>query len=285
MRVFCAYFTSRLASLSILVLIALHAHASTTLESSSNIPAPLQEVGFDQNLDQQVPLDLSFKDETGKAVRLSDYLGKRPAILVLAYYECPHLCTLVLNGVAKSALQIGLKLGGDYSVITVSINPKETPQLATAKKASYMRLLGKDADPKGWHFLTGTQDSISRLAKAVGFRYKYESESGQYAHASGIMVMTPKGKLSHYFFGIEFPARDLRLALVAASNGKIGSAVDQLLLFCCDYDPVTGKYDLVINRMVKVVCLGVAGLLVLYILVMFWTERWRSRAQLEKAGA
>jgi protein SCO1/2 len=215
------------------------------------LPKQLEGIGIDQRLHEQVPIDLPFVDETGKPVMLSNYLGKKPAILVLAYYECPRLCTLVLNGVGEALSKVNLEMGKDYQVITVSINPKDGPKLASAKKASYVAHFGH-GNGEGWHFLTGTQESISKLAEAVGFHYRYDPKEEQFLHASAIMVLTPGGKLSHYFYGIVYPPRDVRLALVDASEGKIGTAGDKFLLFCCSIDLSTGKYSASIWRIVQV---------------------------------
>jgi protein SCO1/2 len=224
-------------------------HAEVT--GPDALPKSLEGIGIDQLLNEQVPTGLPFVDETGKRVLLSDYLGKKPAILVLAYYECPKLCTLVLNGVGDALSKANLEMGKDYEVITVSINPKDDPKLAAAKKTSYVAHFGH-GNGDGWHFLTGTQDSISKLAAAVGFHYRYDPKEEQFIHASGIMVLTPGGKLSHYFYGIVYPPRDVRLALVEASEGKIGTAGDKFLLFCCSIDLSTGKYTASIWRIVQV---------------------------------
>lgn len=235
------------------LLISLLAFLGTPLAPASDLnpPAQLQGIGIDQNLGAQVPLNLPFRDETGKTVTLSDYLGKKPAILVLAYYDCPRLCTFVLNSVGKALTEMSIKLGADYQVITVSINPKEGPKLATLKKASYVDHYVKGLGG-GWHFLTGSQDSITKLADAVGYHYKYNPKTDQFDHATDIMVLTPEGKLSHYFMGITYSARDLRLALVQASHGKIGNPVDKFLLFCCSVDLTTGKYTASIWKLMQV---------------------------------
>ena len=171
-------------------------------------------------MNEQIPLDLNFRDETGKTVRLREYFGEKPVILVLAYYECPMLCTQVLNGLTRSLQGMTLDVGKQFNVVTVSINPRETPELAFAKKRIYAGIYGRPLAEQGWHFLTGDQPSIQELARAVGFRYAFDPESGQYAHASGIMVLTPEGRLSRYFYGIQYHSRDLRLSLVEASAGK-----------------------------------------------------------------
>jgi protein SCO1/2 len=223
-------------------------------------PELLKEVGIDQKLNDTVPLSLTFRDEHGKTVELAQYFGSKPVILSLVYYSCPMLCTQVLNGLDRSLKNIPMALGTDFSVVTVSIDPTERPVLAAAKQELYTGMYGRPGAAKGWHFLTGDQPQIKRLADAVGFRYAYDADSHQYAHASAIMVLTPEGKISRYFYGITYPERDLRLGLVDASEGKIGSPVDAVLLFCYHYDPHTGKYGLLISRVIQLA----GGLTVLF---------------------
>jgi protein SCO1 len=214
-------------------------------------PELLKEVGIDQKLNDSVPLDLMFRDERGNAVELAKYFGSKPVILTLVYYDCPMLCTQVLNGLDRSLKGIPLDLGSDFNVVTVSIDPTEKPVLAEAKQAVYTGMYGRPGAKEGWHFLTGNEPEIKQLANAVGFRYAYDADSKQYAHASAIMILTPEGKISRYLYGIQYPERDLRLGLVDASEGKIGSPVDQILLFCYHYDPQTGKYGLFVSRLIK----------------------------------
>lgn len=215
-------------------------------------PAILRNVGIDQKLNQQVPLDIPFRDESGNLVHLGDYFGQRPVILSLVYYECPMLCTTSLNGLEQSLKQIKFDLGKHYDVVTVSFDPTEKPSLATAKKAVYVGLYGRPGAAQGWHFLTGDEESIQRLTQAVGFRYSYDPTIKQFIHATGVIVLTPQGKVARYFYGILYPAGNLRLALVEASQGKIGNPVDEVLLYCCEYDPMTGKYSLIISRVLKI---------------------------------
>jgi protein SCO1/2 len=238
-------------------------------------PALLRDVGIDQKLNAQIPLDLGFRDETGRAVRLRDYFDGRPVILTLVYYECPMLCTQVLNGLVRSLQNISLEAGREFQIVTVSINPRETPQLAAAKKRIYTGIYGRPAAAGGWRFLTGEEQAIRQLARAAGFRYAYDPESGQFAHASGIMVLTPGGRLSRYLYGIQYPSRDLRLSLVEASAGRIGSPVDQILLFCYHYDPAAGKYGFAILNIVR--ALGLATVAAVAGLV--WTLLRRERAR------
>ncbi len=215
------------------------------------MPALLQDIGLDQKLNEQLPLALAFKDEQGRDVTLGSYFGSRPVILVLAYYECPMLCTQVLNGLVSALGTLNFTVGREFDVVTVSFDPGETPELARGKKAAYVERYKRPGSESGWHFLTGTQHSITQLTRAVGFRYAYNAEADQYAHASGIMVVTPEGRLSHYFYGIEYGPRDLRLALIDAADRRIGSPVDQLLLACFHYDPKSGKYSFAIMRFVQ----------------------------------
>jgi protein SCO1 len=232
-------------------------------------PSLLKEVGIDQKLNQPIPLDLVFHDEHGKPVRLGEYFGQKPVILSLVYYNCPMLCTQVLNGLESSLKLIPMDVGKQFNMVTVSIDPTERPVLAEAKQALYTGLYGRPGAAEGWHFLTGDEQQIRQLANALGFRYAYDPDSKQFAHASAIMLLTPEGKISRYFYGIQFPSRDLRLGLVEASEGKIGTPVDQVLLFCYHYDPSTGKYGLLISRLIQtagaVTVLAIATLiLVLY---------------------
>jgi protein SCO1/2 len=214
-------------------------------------PELLKEVGVDQKLNDSVPLGLTFRDEHGRTVELAQFFGSKPVILSLVYYNCPMLCTQVLNGLDRSLQLIPMEIGKDFNVVTVSIDPTERPVLAEAKQAMYAGMYGRPGAVQGWHFLTGDLPQIKQLADSVGFRYAYDPDSKQYAHASAIMLLTPDGKISRYFYGITYPARDLRLGLDEASQGRIGSPVDQVLLFCYHYDPHTGKYGLIVSRVLQ----------------------------------
>jgi protein SCO1 len=237
-----------------------------SLRAEVTLPTVLQKVGFDQKLDSQVPLDLQFIDETGQPVALGDYFSGKPVILVLAYYRCPMLCTLVLNGLVRGLVDVPFDAGNEFQAVVLSIDCRETPQLAAEKKRTYVDRYGRDGAAAGWHFLTGQQPSIDALAEAVGFRYAYDARRDEFAHASGIMILTPQGKISRYFYDVKFPPRDLRLGLVEASQSKIGSPIDQILLFCFHYDPSEGKYGATIMSLVRVggvlTMLAVAGLLI-----------------------
>jgi protein SCO1/2 len=231
-------------------------------DNSKILPPLLQGIGIDQRLNEQVPLDLQFRDEAGQTVTLGDYFGKKPVILSLVYFGCPMLCTMAENGLLHSLQEVKFSVGDQFEVLTVSFDPNDNAELAAAKKAVYVGLYGRKGADRGWHFLTGDEASIQQLTRAVGFRYKYDAQAKQYVHATGIMVLTPKGKIARYFYGIYYPSRDLRLGLVEASANKIGSPVDEVLLFCCRYDPATGKYGVIISRLLQmaglitVLCIG-----------------------------
>ena len=233
----------------------------------------LDQIGLDQNLDAQIPLDLTFTDSKGRTVAIGDFLGDRPALLTLVYYECPMLCTQILNGLTRSLRMVSFDVGKEFDVITVSIDPGETPSLAAVKKEEYVKRYGRAGADRGWHFLTGRQDQIERLAQAVGFRYQYDPETGLYLHASGIMVLTPEGKLARYFYGVDYSPKDVRLGLIEASQNKIGSVVDQLLLLCYQYDPATGKYGLVIMNSIRIAAGLTVATMVGFILLMLRRER------------
>lgn len=259
----------RLLTLCLLLVIGASAQDRT--------PQGLKGVGIDQKLNGQVPLDLTFRDEAGQTVRLGDYFGRRPVVLTLVYYECPMMCTLVLNGLVHTMREIPFTAGDQFDVVTVSFNPRETPALAAAKKRAYLKSYGRAGAEKGWHFLTGDEASIQALTEAAGFRYVYDPATRQYAHSTAIMVLTPEGRLSRYFYGLEYPPRDLRLSLVEASGNKIGSPVDQLLLFCFHYDPVVGKYGLAIMNAMRAAGVATALALGLLMFFMFRRERRASR--------
>lgn len=221
-------------------------------DAAAERPGLLSKIRVDQKLNTQVPLDLPFVDESGRAVRLGDYFGERPVILALVYYECPMLCTQVLNGLVTALGVMNFEPGREFEVVAVSFNHREGPGLASQKKAAYMERYGRPHTAGGWHFLTGSEESIARLADAVGFRYEYDEAIKQYAHGAAIEVLTPKGVISKYFYGIEYSARDIRLGLIEASEERIGTAIDDILLFCYHYDPATGQYGAAVLRLVRV---------------------------------
>jgi len=222
-------------------------YANTT----ATVPDAVSKAGFEQKLNSQIPLDLIFKNEAGEEVRLGDYFGKKPVLINLVYFNCPMLCTVVLNGLTETMKDISFTPGNEYEVVTVSFNHLETPDLAAKKKASYLELLEKPEAEKGWHFLTGSEENIKKLTDAVGFTFAWDAEREEYAHASGIIVSTPEGLLSHYFYGVMYQPRDVRLALVEASKGNIGSPVDKMMLFCYKYDSATGTYSAAIMKLLQ----------------------------------
>jgi len=252
----------------------------------SGLPSVLKEVGIDQKLNQPLPGDAVFKDETGNEVRLASYFGKRPIVLALVYYDCPMLCTQVLNGMVGSFKTLSLKPGEDFDVISISFDPRETPALAAAKKNLYVNNLPeskRSGATAGWHVLTGNEENIKRVTEAVGFRYRFDQSTNQFAHASAIYVVTPEGKLSHYFYGIEYAPRDLRLGLVEASQNKIGTAVDQLMLYCFHYDPEKGQYGWIVMNIIRLG--GVITLIGIGVLLLVLRKRNSARVRLHAGGA
>jgi protein SCO1 len=233
----------------------------------------LQKVAFTQRLDNQVPLSLEFHNEAGQLVPLSTYFGKKPVLLNLVYFNCPMLCTEVLNGIVRTLRSIPLKVGKDFTVVTVSFDPRETPALAKEKKAAYLDRYGHPENGQGWAFLTGNEPEIKALADSVGFSYTYDTVSQQFAHASGIVILTPLGKVARYFFGVEYPSQDVRLSLVEAAGGKIGSPVDQLLLYCYHYDPATGRYGLLIMRVLRIAAACTAACVAAMVFIMLKQEK------------
>lgn len=237
-------------------------------KSSGGLPPMLVNVGFEPPLNGQIPLDVAFRDETGKDVRLASYFRQnRPVLLALVYYGCPMLCNQVEQGVVGSLKMLSFSAGREYDVVFVSFDPRETPDMAAQKKQAALTHYGRPETVTGWHFLTGSKESIEALTKAANFRYSFDSKSGIFAHASGIMLLTPQGRISRYFYGVEFPSRDVRLGLIDASAGKIGSPIDHLLLYCFQYDPSAARYSATILRVVRlggiatIIALG-AGILI-----------------------
>src|SRR5438477_1759611 len=222
-------------------------------------PPGLKNVGIQQNLNQQIPADLAFTDDLGRSVHLGDYFGKKPLILNLVYYNCPMLCGEVLSGLENSLRMMSFDVGKEFDVITVSFDPTETPEMAAKKKGDFLRRYKRAGAEQGWHFLVGPKISVDALTKAAGFQYQYDEKTKQFAHAAAILILTPQGKIAQYYYGIEFPPKDLRLGLVEAGAGKIGNVVDQLLLYCYHYDPEQGKYSATILRVLRLA--GVATML------------------------
>jgi protein SCO1/2 len=226
------------------------------LESRAGLPASamppvLRDVSFEQRLNQRLPLNLPFRDDAGRRVKLGDYFGEKPVILAFAYYSCPMLCTQVLGGLASSLKVVTFGAGVEFAVVVVGFDPSETPEQAAAKKRWMLSEYGRPETAAGWHFLTGDDASIRALTEAVGFSYTFDETSAQFAHPAGITVATPDGRMARYLFGIEYSPRDLRLALVEASANRIGTAVDQLLLYCYEYNPSSGKYGLIAMRLIR----------------------------------
>jgi protein SCO1/2 len=275
---------SLVAPLAAVVLVATSSVASAQFSAPIDVPPPgpaaserlpiLKDAGLDQRLDAQVPLDAVFVDDHGRDVKLGDYFHGKPVVLVLAYYDCPMLCTEVLNGAVSSLQTLSLDAGKDFEFVVVSFNPGETPAEARAKKAGYLPRYGRPGGDTGFHFLTGRPEAISRLTAAIGFKYAYDSRIDQYAHPAVITILTPAGKISRYLLGIDYPPSDLRLAMVEAASGKIGTAVDKFLLYCYHYDPESGRYGLAILNIVRA-----GGLLTLAILGWFMLTALRRDRQ------
>jgi len=241
--------------------------------AASQKPEILKNVGIDQKIGQQLPLDLTFKNEVGREVRLGEFFTGRPVVLALAYYDCPMLCTQVLNGMTAALKTLSFDAGRDFEVVVVSIDPRDNFQIAAHKKASYVEHYGRPQTAAGWHFLTGAETSIKPLADALGFRYAYDTNIKQYAHGAAIYVATPKGVISRYLLGIDFAPRDLRLALVEASNNVLGSVVDQVLLLCYHYDPATGKYGAATLNAVRIGFVATVGAFLVFLFVSLREER------------
>jgi protein SCO1/2 len=232
-------------------------------------PPGLKHVGIEQHLNEQIPPNLAFRDETGNTVHLSDFFGKRPLILNLVYYQCTMLCGEVMNGLASALRVVKFEPGKDFDVLTVSFNPKETPEMAVKKKKEVLERYGRPGAEQGWHFLTGPQESIDELTKAAGFQYEYDPKSDQFAHSTAIMILTTDGKISQYYYGVEYAPKDLRLGLIQASQDKIGNVVDEVLLYCYHYDPDTGKYGAIVSRVLKLAAGATILVLGTFLIVMF----------------
>jgi protein SCO1/2 len=279
--------TKRWASAAALVMLAATSAMAQFLSEPSvkgALPPGLSKVGIDQRLNEQVPLDLHFQDEQGRTVRLGDYFHNgRPVIISLVYYNCPMLCGEVLNGMSTAFKVLKFTPGKEYEVVTLSIDPREKPELAAAKKRSYIEHLDRPGAEAGWHFLTGEQPQIDALADAIGWHYQYDPKIDQFAHAAGIVLVTPLGRISQYYYGVEFSARDMRLGIIEASGNRIGSLADQVLLYCYHYDPRTGKYGAVIYNVVRLA--GAATVLILgsFLFIMFRREATRRKLETGRA--
>jgi protein SCO1 len=241
--------------------------------SASTMPAALREIGFDQNIGQQLPLDAEVVDESGRSVPIGGYFRARPVVLVFAYYSCPMLCSQVVNGLASSVGVLSLQPGRDFDVVVVSFDPRDTPEAAVGKKAQYLERYTNNGAAAASHFLTASQASIDRLTKAAGFRYTWDAQTQQFAHPTGIIVTTPDARMARYLFGIEYGPRDLRFALVEASAGKVGSVADALLLYCYHYDPMTGRYGVAVMRTLRIAGASTALALATFVVVMVRREK------------
>jgi protein SCO1/2 len=272
----------RSSTMGLILLLALGSILGAASRASAQPGGALKEVGFDQNLNAQVPLTTKFLDENGRAVQLADFFGKRPVILVMGYSNCPLLCSQVLGEVTRSLKPLDFSIGKDFDVVTVSINPKETPEQADSLRRNYLKRYNRPGSESGWHALTGAESSIQALARAVGFRYTYSPKLNLYAHASGFVLLTPAGRISRYFYGVDYPARELKDALIAAKASRIGSPIDRFLLYCYDFDPATGKYTLAIMTVIRV--LGVATALALGTFMFAMVRRDRRMARATKGS-
>ena len=254
------------------------AGAHTGKEPYLKDEAFLKQIGFDQKLGAQLPLDATFTDETGRAVRLGDYFGKKPVIMLITYFNCTMLCPLLLDGLVRSLRPVSFDIGKQFTVLTVSINPRETSSIAASRKNLYVQRYGRPGAEAGWHFLTGKPEAIAALTQAVGFRYVYDQQKDEYAHASGVVLFTPEGKAARYLYGIEYSPRDMRLALIEAADGRIGNPVDQILLYCYHYDPLTGKYGVLIMNVLRLAGSATALALGSFMVVMFRRDRRKPAA-------
>jgi protein SCO1 len=243
-------------------------------------PPRLENVGLDQRLDAQVPPDLIFRDDTGKVVKLGDYFGRKPLILNLVYFNCTMLCGEALAGLSSAMRLVKFDVGNEFDVVTVSFDPRETPEMAAAKKKDFVARYGRASAASGWHFLTGQPESINALTKAVGFQYQYDEKINQYAHATAIMVLTPQGRISRYFYGVDFPPKDLRMGLVEASQGKIGNAVDAVLLYCYHYNPESGKYGAMVGNILRLAAAATILLLGGLLFILWRLDRSVTRKRL-----
>jgi protein SCO1/2 len=262
--------------IAVMVLLAVSAFGqgmtSGILSPSPSVRPPgLKNVGIQQNLNQEIPANLAFTDDLGRSLHLGDYFGKRPLILNLVYYNCPMLCGEVLSGLEHSLSMMQFDVGKEFDVITVSFDPSETPEMAAKKKSEFLRRYKRAGAEQGWHFLVGKPDAIDALTKAAGFQYQYDAKTKQFAHATAILVLTPEGRIAQYYYGVEYPPKDLRLGLVEAGKGKIGNIVDQLLLYCYHYDPEQGKYSATILRVLRLA--GVATMLCIGTLIFVMIRR------------
>jgi protein SCO1/2 len=254
---------------------------SAQAQLADQVPEALEEVGVTEHLDAKLPLDVEFRDENGDWVELGSFFdGERPVILTLNYYRCPMLCGLMLNGLAEGVKAMAWTPGDDFEIVTISINPLETPELATAKKQNYLKLLDRPEAAQGWHFMTGRELEINRVAEAVGFSYTYDPASQEYAHPAVMFVCTPDGRVARYLYGIEYPAKRLKFALLEAAEGKVGSTLDQLILYCYHYDPTNRRYTPVAMNIMRLGG-GATALILGVALGIFWIREWRRKKNTE----
>ncbi len=256
---------------------------SNTGPAAQYMPSVLKNVGFEPRLNAHLPLDLAFRDETGRSVQLREYFNQKPVVLALVYYGCPMLCNQTEQGVVGALRMLSFNPGRDYEVVFVSFDPRESPEMAAQKKESAMEHFRRPETAPGWHFLTGQKESIDALAKGANFRYSFDQKSNLFAHAAGIMLLTPDGRISRYFYGVEYPARDVRLGLVDASAGKIGTPIDRALLFCYQYDPTTARYSASILKIIRLA--GVLTILGLVSAILILRRRDLAAARTKVQGA
>jgi protein SCO1 len=246
---------------------------------ASNVPPQFKSVTFAQRLNQQMPLDAILKDEAGRTVKLGDYFGKKPVVLAFVYYQCPMLCPLTLNGISSALKAVPFTPGDEFEIVIVSFDPRDTPETANAKKRAHLSHWKTGDTAAGWHFLTADQPTIARLTSAAGFSYQWDETSGQFAHVSGLLTLTPDGRLARYFYGVEYSPKELRLALVESGQGRIGSAVEELLLYCFHYDPTTGRYGWAVMTLVRLGGLLTVAAVLGFVVMM---RRREGRAPVER---
>jgi protein SCO1/2 len=268
--------------LTIVVALGLDAGGTGMVCGQETVGGVVSQVGFDQKLGAQLPLDLRFRSDSGADLILADLFGRRPVILAPVYFRCPMLCNQVLNGLTRSLKPLSLTVGKDFDVVALSIDPHEEPRLAAMKKLAYQQQYDRPGSESGWHFLTGEETSIEGLTQAIGFRYTYNPRTQLFAHAAGIVVLTPDGRIGRYFFGIDFPARELQAELERARQGRIGPSIGRLLLLCYDYDAATGKYTISILRLIRILGTATAVALGTFVITMLRRE-WGHRARADAA--
>jgi protein SCO1 len=276
-----------ISGIAALLLLSATANAQTIPDNvgpaAKSLPRVLQNVGFEPQLNAQLPLDLAFRDEAGRSVQLRDYFRQKPVVLALVYYGCPMLCNQVEQGVVGTLRMLSFNPGRDYQVVFVSFDPRESPDMAAQKKESAMSHFRRPETASGWHFLTGSKESIDALTKRANFRYSFDEKTNLFAHASGIMLLTPDGRISRYFYGVEYPSRDVRLGLVDASAGKIGTPIDRALLFCYQYDPASARYSASILAIIRLG--GILTVLCLFAGILIFRRRDSNAARTKFQGA